>query len=87
MGSRNKQQRHIEALAQAYRYPSYNNDMFGGFYDKPLSGDVVLYIDIYGFISVIQSNLNNRPLYYSVDSDRINQHSKSEISKALKLTR
>ena len=36
--------------------------------------------------SVKQSNLNNRPLYYSRDSYRTNQHSRSDISMDAKLT-
>ena len=34
---------------------------------------------------MIKSNLKNRPLYYSGDSDRMNQHSRSDIIKAEKL--
>ena len=49
--------------------------------DEPESGNDMLEIVMESFISLIQSKLNNNPLYYSGDSDRMNQHRRSEISK------
>ena len=72
MRRRNKQQRHVEDLAQACGYPLSNNEDLDIFDNKPESVYVVLEIDMDSFSSVIQSNLNNRPLYYSGDSDHMN---------------
>ena len=76
----------MEALAQACRAPSPNNEYFDIVDNEPESGDDVIEIYMEIFSSVIQSNLNNCPLYYSGDSYCTNRRRRSEISKAAKLT-
>ena len=68
----NKQQRQLEALAQARRDLLLKYEDLDNVDGKNESGDDVLDIDIESFRSAIQSNLNNSPLYYSRDSGRTN---------------
>ena len=75
----------MEALAQAHMSPQSNNEYLGIVDNEPESGDVVLDIDMEMFSSVIQSNLDNCPLYYSGYSYRTNQHRRCKISKSKKI--
>ena len=54
--------------------------------DRPESGYYTLEINMESFISGIHSNLNDHPFYYSGNSDRTDQHRRSDINKAEKLT-
>ena len=72
MGHRNKQQIQLEAISQARRYLSSKNEDLEIVDRKTEPGNDMLEIYTKIFSSVIQSNLNNRPLYYSGDSDHMN---------------
>ena len=85
MGCRNKLQRQLEALAQAHRAPYPENEDFDIVYYKPESGDAVIDINMESFRSVIKSNLNKVPLYYSMDSYSMNRRRRSDIIKATKM--
>ena len=86
MGRRNKQQRDMEALAQAHGDPTSKNEDLERVDNKTDSGDDVLEINIDIFSSVIQSNLNSRLYYYYGDSYCTNQRRRSYISKSAQLT-
>ena len=55
----------MESLSQTCRYPPSKNEYLDIVDDEPESGDDMREIDMESFSSVIQSNLNNSPLYYS----------------------
>ena len=54
--------------------------------DEPDSSHGVLEIDMESFSSVIQSNLNNHPLYCYGDSDCMDRRRRSDISKSANMT-
>ena len=72
----------MEALAQACRAPSPNNEYFDIVDNEPESGDDVIEIYMEIFSSLIQSNLINSPLYYYGDSDGTDQRRRTDISKS-----
>ena len=69
MGRRNKQHRHMEDTSKMRRNPSLKNKYLDIVDDEPESGDDIFEINIESFITVIQSNLKYRPLYYFGGSD------------------
>ena len=64
---RNKRQRHLEDLSQALKDSLSKNEDLEIVDDKIESVNDVIKIYMESFSSVIQSNLNNFPLYYSGD--------------------
>ena len=73
MGRCNKQQRQLDALAQACRAQSGKNEVLDIDDDEADSGDDEIEIDMESFSSVIKSNLRTRPVYCYGDSDRTTQ--------------
>ena len=72
----------MEDLAKSCRAPLHNNEDLNIVENEADSGDDVLETDMESFSSLMQSNLNNRPLCYSGDSDPTNRHRRSGIGKA-----
>ena len=64
MGRRNKRQRQLEALAQARKAQSGENEVLDIDDDEADSGDDEIEIDMESFSSVVKSNLRTRPVYY-----------------------
>ena len=53
---------------------------------NPESDDEVIEVNLESFSSIIKSSLDNRRLYYTGDSDCTKRRTRSEISKAAKIT-
>ena len=84
MGSSNKKQINVEDLEWDHMDMSPKNENLDIVKKTESSDDVIeIYMDI--FSSVIQSNFNNCPLYYSGDSYHTNQFRRSEIMMAAKM--
>ena len=75
----------MEDLTQERRAPLLNNEDLDIFDDKHESDNDVLENDMESFSSVIQTNLNNYPLYYYGDSDLMNRLRRIGITKAAQM--